>query len=35
MTAFTLNPLLRSTVGFDGLSDLFESLMDSNEGTNT
>ena len=35
MTAFTLNPLLRTAIGFDGLNDLFESLKDSNEGTNT
>lgn len=35
MTTFAFNPLLRTTVGFDGLRDLFESLMDNNEGTST
>jgi molecular chaperone IbpA len=33
-TAFSLTPLLRSTVGFDRFNDLFESLRESEESGN-
>jgi molecular chaperone IbpA len=34
-TAFSLTPLFRSTVGFDRFNDMFESLMQADEGANT
>lgn len=35
MQSFSLTPLFRSTVGFDRFNDLFESLMDVDEGNNS
>jgi molecular chaperone IbpA len=34
MQNFSLNPLFRSTVGFDHLNDLFESLMEGDDASN-
>lgn len=34
MQTFSLTPLFRSTVGFDRFNDLFESLMDGDDGSN-
>lgn len=35
MQTFSLTPLFRSTVGFDRFNDLFESLMDNDDGSSS
>ena len=35
MQTLSLTPLFRSTVGFDRFNDLFESLMDNDDGSSS